>query len=147
MISNYMCKRFRHTMKPMIKTLAQTMQLSRDDVIDIVGKIDGIDKNIQLVAEDIITDGSIRVKLMVRTISEFNDVDYDEQYVSLTITNGVISEYIGTDTFPSATMDDSSTQITILNPQHVQVTGITIKENTLIRHLDSQICELYFIKK
>ncbi|KAK8890328.1 hypothetical protein M9Y10_035102 [Tritrichomonas musculus] len=72
------CKPFRHTMKQMIKKVEQTMLLSRNDVIDVVGKSDGINKNVKFLAEDIITDGSIKVKLMVRTISEFNNVDYDE---------------------------------------------------------------------
>ncbi|KAK8872186.1 hypothetical protein M9Y10_007950 [Tritrichomonas musculus] len=137
-----LCKRYQHTMKPMIKTLTEGVKnglskndLTRTDVIDVVGKIE--DKHIKLFAEDIITDGFIKVKLMVRTISEFNDVDYNEQYISLTITNGDISEFVGTDDFTSAQINvsENKTIITINNPNKAQVTGISVKENTAIRQM------------
>ena len=71
-----MCNRFRHTMKPMIKTLATTTEKSilstdlvRDDTIDVVGRY--INKEIHLEAEDVITDGTIKARFLVQKVSEY----------------------------------------------------------------------------
>ncbi|KAK8895928.1 hypothetical protein M9Y10_013814 [Tritrichomonas musculus] len=54
-----LCKRYQHTMKPMIKTLSEGVKnglskndLTRTDVIDVVGKIE--DKHIKLFAEEVV---------------------------------------------------------------------------------------------
>ncbi|KAK8880947.1 hypothetical protein M9Y10_003653 [Tritrichomonas musculus] len=138
------CNHFRHSLKPAFKLLTDKFEelenreyisqsnLIRDDVIDVVGKYSkGV---VQLEAEDDITDGIIKARLMVRKVSEFNDVDYEENIITINIVNGEISEYQGTSDFPEASINGK--QITIANPHKLQVTGVSIKENTAIRRME-----------
>ncbi|WP_295163638.1 hypothetical protein [uncultured Brachyspira sp.] len=51
-------------------------ELVRDDTIDVVDKL--IESQVHLVADDKITDETIKARLMVQKVSEYNDIDYEE---------------------------------------------------------------------
>ncbi|WP_295163664.1 hypothetical protein, partial [uncultured Brachyspira sp.] len=68
----------------------------------------------------------------VQKVSEYNDVDYEENIVTINITGGTI-DYQGTDDFPSCTMNDKT--FIISNPNKHRIGGIQIKENIAIRSI------------
>ena len=44
--------------------------------------------------EDVITDGTIKVRFLVQKVSEYNDVDYEGNIVTINITGGTINSSI-----------------------------------------------------
>ena len=67
--------------------------LKREDAIDINGKL--IERKIQLEAEDIINEETIKNRLIIMKICEFNDINYEENNVYINISNGAKSNYEG----------------------------------------------------
>ncbi|WP_289705106.1 hypothetical protein, partial [Bacteroides acidifaciens] len=136
------CNNVVHAMKPTFKMLCNAIneinndyisknELVRDDIIDVVGKY--VNGEVHLEAEDVITDGTIKARFLVQKVSEYNDVDYEENIVTINITGGTIN-YQGTTDFPSCTMNDKT--FVISNPNKHRVGGISIKENTAKRRME-----------
>ena len=67
---------------------------------------------------------------MVQYVSEYNDVDCVEYYPIIHIPNGEISNYEGTEEFPTTSLQDET--IIIDNSKKLKVTMVKIKENTAI---------------
>ena len=67
---------------------------------------------------------------MVQYVSEYNDVDCVEYYPIIHISNGEISNYEGTEEFPTTSLQDET--IIIDNSKKLKVTMVKIKENTAI---------------
>ncbi|KAK8845753.1 hypothetical protein M9Y10_020671 [Tritrichomonas musculus] len=136
------CNNVVHAMKPTFKMLCNAIneinndyisknELVRDDIINVVGKF--VNGEVHLEAEDTITDGIIKARFLVQKVSEYNDVDYEENIVTINITGGTIN-YQGTTDFPSCTMNDKT--FVISNPNKHRVGGIQIKENTAKRRME-----------
>lgn len=69
--------------------------LVRDDTIYIVSKI--VNKEVHLEAEDVITVGIIKAKLMIMKASEINDIWYEECIITISIVSRSIYKYVGCD--------------------------------------------------
>ncbi|WP_289705283.1 hypothetical protein, partial [Bacteroides acidifaciens] len=115
--------------------------LKRDDTIDINGKL--IDGKIHLEAEDTISEGIIKVRIMIMKVSEYNDIDYEENYPIIHISNGEISNYEGTENFPTASLQDKT--IIIDNPKRHRISAISIKENTAIRSMKYTVNDIAYM--
>ncbi|KAK8876152.1 hypothetical protein M9Y10_006341 [Tritrichomonas musculus] len=57
----------------------------------------------QLENDDTIREEFIKVRLMVMNVSGFKDIDYEENYGIINISDGAISKYDLTENFPTRT--------------------------------------------
>lgn len=100
----------------------------RDDTVEVVGKC--VNGEVHLEVENITSIGVIKARLVVQKVSEFIDIDYEENPVIIKIVNGKI-DFKGSNDFPSYTMINKI--INIQNPYKLKVKRINIKENSAIR--------------
>lgn len=77
---------------------------------------------------------------MIQNVNEYNDMDYEENSVTISINNGSINQQEFNIYLPNYTMNDKTIIISTTNK--VRVSRISIKENTAIRRMKFAINDL-----